>query len=60
MEKEQKKKIENLKITIDSLQSEYNKIAEHGNDIVLKDKLDFLREEKELLGTNISGHPLDK
>ena len=39
MEKEQKKKIENLKITIDSLQSEYNKIAEHGNDIVLKDKV---------------------
>ena len=35
----QKKKIENLKITIDSLQSEYNKIAEHGNDIVLKDKV---------------------
>ena len=60
LEKEQKKKIENLKITIDSLQSEYNKIAEHGNDIVLKDKLDFLREEKELLGTYISGHPLDK
>ena len=45
LEKEQKKKIENLKITIDSLQSEYNKIAAHGNDIV---------------GTYISGHPLDK
>ena len=35
-------------------------IACKANDIVLKDKLDFLREEKELLGTYISGHPLDK
>lgn len=58
--KEHKKKSENLKKTIESLQCEYNKITEHGKNIVLKDKLDFLKEEKELLGAYVSGHPLDK
>ena len=57
---EHKKKAENLKKTIDSLRSEYDKIVKHGKDIVLKDRLEFLKEEKELLGAYVSGHPLDK
>ena len=40
-----KRRRQKLQITISSLQSEYNKIAEHGNDIVLKDKLDFKRRK---------------